>query len=312
MESTSDDVTAETERLAGLEARFKKESKALSVNFGELKSGGYIKQRQKDLFTIRLRCPGGKMTAERMLKIAEVANKYGAGRVHLSVRQSIEILDVNIADFDAVAEELREVDQLVASCGPRVRVPTACGGCSYNPNGLMDTQAHAEMVDDKYFGTPTHHKFKITFAGCPIDCPHSRQADLGFTGQVEPELIPDLCTACEICVKRCEDDALTMVDGLPVRDWEKCIRCGDCVKACPFDAMVQGRKGYAVHVGGKGGKHMRLSDHIADMITEDKIEPFIQRTLDWYTENGQRRERVGRTIDRVGLDKYKEEVLDGI
>jgi len=302
-------LTEDNTELEGLEARLESESKALHVNLNELKSGGYIKQRQKDKFTIRLRCPGGAMSVERMRKIAEVAEKYAEGRVHLSVRQSIEILDVDIAHFDAVAEELREAGQDIASCGPRVRVPTACGGCEYNPNGLMDTQAHALMVDEKFFGTECPHKFKVTFAGCQIDCTRARGADLGFVGQVEPELVPEECTACEICVKRCEDDALVMVDGLPVRDIEKCTLCGDCVKACPFDSMIQGQAGYAIWVGGKGGKKMRLSDHILDMAQEEDVEGLIQRTLDWYIANGDSRERIGRTIDRVGMNDFKEEVL---
>ena len=43
------------------------------VDFNELKSGGFIKQTQKDLFTVRLKVPGGRITAEKLVKIAEVA-----------------------------------------------------------------------------------------------------------------------------------------------------------------------------------------------------------------------------------------------
>ncbi|HJW86968.1 MAG TPA: sulfite reductase, partial [Candidatus Brocadiaceae bacterium] len=41
------------------------------VDFNELKSGGFIKQTQKDLFTVRLKVPGGRITAEKLVKIAE-------------------------------------------------------------------------------------------------------------------------------------------------------------------------------------------------------------------------------------------------
>ncbi|MBE7444367.1 MAG: hypothetical protein HS132_03655 [Planctomycetia bacterium] len=79
-----------------------------------------------------------------MMKIAEVAKKYSRmGYCHLSFRQSVEIIGVHIDDFDAVIKELAVVGQKVASCGPRVRVPTACGLAEYNPNGIMDTQSKA-------------------------------------------------------------------------------------------------------------------------------------------------------------------------
>jgi len=45
------------------------------VDFNELKTGGFIKQNQKDLFTVRLRVPGGRLDVDKMAKIAAVAKK---------------------------------------------------------------------------------------------------------------------------------------------------------------------------------------------------------------------------------------------
>lgn len=75
----------------GLKSDLKREARRAHVDLDELKSGGYIKQTQKDLFTVRLRCPGGRVSSEQMAKAGEIAEKYGRGRVHLSVRQSVEI-----------------------------------------------------------------------------------------------------------------------------------------------------------------------------------------------------------------------------
>lgn len=305
------DNTAQEDLLLGLEVRMNQEEKALHVDFGALKSGGYIKQRQRDLFTIRLRCPAGRINTAKLKKIAEVADKYGQGWVHTSVRQSIEIPYVHIKDFDAVKAELAEVDLLVASCGPRVRVPTACAGCEYNPNGIIDSQKLCLETDKLYFGRDTHHKFKIVFSGCPIDCTRAKNADLGFAGMVKPLLIEELCTSCELCCKACKDDALHMDGALPVRDETKCTDCGDCIKACPFDAMVKERIGCAIYVGGKHGKHPRPTDKVAVFVPESKALDVVERVVDWYVENGKRGERLGHTIDRVGLDHLKESVFTG-
>lgn len=303
-------VSEQETRIEGLKAGLKREARRVKLNFDELKSGGFIKQVQKDLFTVRLRCPGGRVTAERLRLAAEIADKYGRGEVHISVRQSVEVPYVSYEHFDAVAAALRAADWSVASCGPRVRVPTACAGCTYNPNGLVDTQSICFEVDRRYFGTPTgHHKFKTSFSGCPIDCFRTREMDLGFQGTVEPALVAELCSGCELCVRNCEDHALSMADGLPVRDPDKCIGCGDCVKVCPVDAMVVARRGWLARVGGKHGKHPIFAYEVANYLAEEEVYTLIEKTLAWYRENGVGRERIGATIGRLGLPKYIAEVV---
>ncbi|MBI2304677.1 MAG: 4Fe-4S binding protein [Chloroflexi bacterium] len=296
--------------MEGLKAELRRESRRLRLDFNELKSGGFIKQTQKDLFTVRLRCPGGQVTADKLHLAADIAQRFGRGEVHLSVRQSVEIPYVHYQHFDAITEELKTVNWSVASCGPRVRVPTACAGCTYNPNGLVDTQSMCREVDRRYFGIPTgHHKFKISFSGCPIDCFRSREMDLGFQGVVEPKLVEELCTGCELCVKNCEDEALRMEGSLPVRDLDKCIWCGDCVKICPVDAMVVDRRGWLARVGGKHGKHPLFAYEVANFLSDDQAFSLIEATLGWYRSQGRGRERIGATIARLGLEQYIQEVI---
>jgi len=284
------------------------------IDLSELKSGGFIKQTQKDLFTVRLKVPGGRITPEKLTKVAEVAKKYSRmGYCHLSFRQSVEIIGVHIDDFDAVVKELATVGQKVASCGPRVRVPTACGGCEYNPNGIMDAQSKALEVDDKHFGTPCHHKFKMSFSGCPIDCARTRGMDLGFQGVVYPVWNKDLCTGCTLCAKACQEGAIVSdKEGMPMFDESKCVYCGDCIRACPTDAWKDKKKGWLVRTGGKHGRHPREADQVANFLPDNKVNDFISATLKWYKENGKSKERIGTVIDRVGLDKFKKEVTSAL
>ncbi|HHT9144361.1 MAG TPA: 4Fe-4S binding protein [Candidatus Wunengus sp. YC61] len=280
------------------------------IDLNELKSGGFIKQNQKDLFTVRLKVPGGRITPEKLTKVAEVAKKYSRmGYCHLSFRQSVEIIGVHIDDFDAVVKELATVGQKIASCGPRVRVPTACGGCEYNPNGIMDAQSKSLEVDEKHFGTPCHHKFKMSFSGCPIDCARTSEMDLGFQGVVYPVWSKDLCTGCTLCAKACQEGAIVSdKEGRPMFDESKCVYCGDCIRACPTDAWKDKKKGWMVRTGGKHGRHPRVADLVANFLPDSKVNDFISATLKWYKENGKTKERIGTVIDRVGLDKFKKEV----
>ncbi len=282
------------------------EKKSTAIDLKNLKAGGFIKERGKDLFTVRLRVPGGRLSVERFKKIAEVAEKYCQGNVHLSVRQSVELINVNFKDFDAVVAELGEGDQKVASCGARIRVPTACGGCEYNPNGLVDTQKSALEVDQKLFGTPTgHHKFKVGFAGCPFDCPKSATNDVGFQGAIWPELVPAACFGCGLCVKSCTDDAIVMGDNnLPDFIPDRCTWCGDCIKVCPSEAWQAVRRGYTVRIGGKWGRYPLVGTLFATFLPEEQVTAFIATVLEWYKEKaeGKGRIRLGEIIILEGPD----------
>jgi len=281
-----------------------------SLDINELKSGGFIKERQDDLFTLRIRVPAGRITSDKLKKVADVAEKYGTGLLHTTVRQSLEILHVDRAVIDSVRRELGEAGLSIASCGPRVRVPTACGGCDYNPNGITDTVKMSLEVDRLFFGTQCPHKFKISFSGCPIDCARTREMDLGFQGVVEPVWDRELCTQCGACILACEDGAIVKDDdGFPRYIPEKCIYCGDCIKVCPSSAWQDKRKGHLVRVGGKHGKHPLMAYEVAIFVGDDKVPELIRKTTEWYAGNGKKKERIGVTLTRVGLTRYLEEVI---
>ena len=292
------------------------EGKVGKINFNELKSGGFIKQRQKDLFTVRLRCPGGRIPVKKLKKIAEVAEKYGGEYVHLSFRQSLEIPYVNYKNFSGVIEELKEVDQNIASCGPRVRVPTACSGCEYNPNGLTDTQKMAKEVSEKFFGYRCNHKFKISFSGCPIDCARTNEMDLGFQGAVFPVWDEDPCTGCTICSSACLEGAITPhpETGKPIFNLSKCLYCSDCIRACPTGAWKQGRMGHVVRIGGRHGRHPLNGSVIAKFISDDDVPKVIEGVLKWYEKNGEGRGRVriGEILTEPGKIESLTAHLNGI
>ena len=78
----------------------------MAVDYAALKKGGFMRQKQKNNFSLRLQVVGGNLTAENLIKIAEVAEKYGDGHVHLTSRQSVEIPFIKLENVDEVKEEL--------------------------------------------------------------------------------------------------------------------------------------------------------------------------------------------------------------
>lgn len=48
---------------------------------------------------------------------------------------------------------------------------------------------------------------------------------------------PDLCSGCEVCLDRCQMDAIDMDDGVAVVQRKRCIGCGLCVTTCETEAI---------------------------------------------------------------------------
>ena len=72
----------------------------MAVDYATLKKGGFMRQKQKNNFSLRLRTVGGHMSAEQLAKVAEVAEKYGEGYVHLTSRQGVEIPFIKLDDIE--------------------------------------------------------------------------------------------------------------------------------------------------------------------------------------------------------------------
>ncbi len=49
---------------------------------------------------------------------------------------------------------------------------------------------------------------------------------------------PELCNSCEICVKRCQMDAISMKENVAIVNLDRCIGCGNCIPVCGMKAMI--------------------------------------------------------------------------
>ena len=83
-----------------------------------------------------------------------------------------------------------------------------------------------------------------------------------------------------------------------------------CVGKCPFGAVKSGAEpAYRVYVGGTWGKHTRMGTAIDRLFTRDEALDLIGRTMVWFAENGEPKERLGKAIDRLGMEKFLADVL---
>ena len=284
----------------------------MNVNYKELKKGGFMRQKQLDYFSVRLKSVGGHFTAEQLGTIQQAAIKFGKGYVHLTSRQGIEIPFIHLENIDELKKFLSAGNVQIGVCGPRVRTITACQGNAVCPSGLIDTVHLAEEFDKRYGGLELPHKFKFGFTGCHNNCLKAEENDLGVKGGIKPDWKnSDACIFCGLCQNVCPQKIISVDKNsktVTITDTSKCIYCGKCVRTCPTDAW-QGDSGFVISFGGLYGNRIAVGKNFLPIIfDENTLYKIVDMTLKFFETNAKPGERFRNTLDRVGWDKFTNEL----
>lgn len=275
----------------------------------EYKAHGFIEQKQKGFYALRIRTRAGNMTTEQLRKVADLADKYAKGQIHFTTRQAVEMHWVPERHYAAVLQEIQDAGLLSAVCGQRMRTIVACPGAAVCRFGLMDTVSLAEQLDKLFVGRELPSKTKIGISGCANSCGKPQENDIGFQGVIEPEL-GEGCMGCGVCSTLCKAAAIDMVNDAPVFNKEKCIGCGRCMHICPERAIEAGRRGYNLYVGGKIGRFPQLGVKIVELIAEDAVVSYLETVLAVYKKYANKGERLAELINRIGLASFYNELAE--
>ena len=133
----------------------------------------------------RIKLPMGRLTAEQLDVLAEVAEEYSDAILHVTTRQDIQLHFVLIDDTPDMMRRLAAVGITTQeACGNSVRNTTACQYAGVCPTQAFDVTPYARALtyylmghrDTQDFG----RKFKIAFSGCdPEPCGLANFHDLG-------------------------------------------------------------------------------------------------------------------------------------
>jgi dissimilatory sulfite reductase (desulfoviridin) alpha/beta subunit len=174
---------------------------------------------------------------------------------------------------------------------------------------LINCESLASRIDDKYFGEAVPKKLKIAVTGCPSACVRPQENDFGVMGMVRPETLEGNCVGCRRCEKVCKVGAIKVLEDKAGIDAEKCILCGACIAACRKDALRAEKTGCTIFVGGKAGRQPMQGIKLLELADEEQLFSVLEKTFEYYRREGLEGERLGELIDRLGIDKYREEVL---
>jgi sulfite reductase alpha subunit len=190
------------------------------------------------------------------------------------------------------------------------------------------------------------YKFKFKFSGCPNDCVNAIQrSDFATIGtwrdniQVNNEyarayyrehakdVVNDVVAMCPTraiqlvkkgdlkagphhSVAELDDELRLVIDN---RD---CVRCTHCLNVVRGGLLPGKQRGVSILVGGKGV--LKIGATMGTMVvpfmqleTEEdyeKLKELARNVLDFFAENALEHERIGETIDRIGLTNFLEGV----
>ncbi|MFQ5455789.1 MAG: sulfite reductase subunit C [Nitrospirota bacterium] len=279
---------------------------------------------------IRLRIPGGNLNAGYLDTIKKLAQNFGDGSVHLSIRQGFEIPGVKLSQlleikqfmagmvYDIEAESgiiLEKPEEGYPSAG--TRNVSACIGDRVCCFSNCDTTALARKIEQAIY--PNDYHLKIAVCGCPNDCIKAHVQDIGIIAGVIPKYDSSRCIGCKACIDNCRlrvTNALSMKNYKIIRDENYCLNCGECILKCPAGAFSRGRRIYRIVIGGRTGKsNPRLANTFMECAEEDvvlgickNVYLFIHR----YIDHDLPKEHLGYIIDRIGLKDFTREVTEGV
>ena len=271
----------------------------------ELKKWGFIPQRQEGFFCLRVKVVGGTVPAGAMRAMADLAEKFGAGKLHLTSRQSVEIPFIKLENIDSFRRGLSEAGLAPANLGPGIRTISDCQGSELCRSGLINSQEKArllqKMADELTLKLP--HKLKIGITGCHNNCLKAEEHDIGLKGAFFPTLSsPEKCNHCGICQQVCPSGAITTSETNLQYAADKCSHCGRCYNKCPEKCWT-GREGVHLYLGGLFGNTVQSGRLVVPTITDDEtLLAVIKKVLSYFEANGRPGERLGRLITRLGWE----------
>lgn len=272
---------------------------------------GTLGQRDSGFSVLRLRLVAGDADTHFLETVTQVARDFGRGEVHFTTRQGIEIPWVPNDRAERGRQTLEAAGLRMGICGPRVRVVVGCPGSRICRHGIIDTKTIAQRFDEQYVGRVMPHKFKFAVTGCPNNCAKATENDLGVMGAVLPRWKASECSACDLCLAFCPVDAITKADnGSYCLDESRCIHCSSCTTQCPTGAWEVAAKGSMVWLGGTMGKIPRLATPLTGVVEDQEVLfAVLRNAIGFYQREGRPGERLGRTIDRVGMEYVRSQIL---
>jgi sulfite reductase (ferredoxin) len=145
---------------------------------------GITPQRQPGLSTVGASVLNGRVSGDQLLKLAELAEKYGDGNLRTTIGQNILIVNVPNRETSALVVELNSLGFNV-DVSPFWRGAIACTGTEFCKLAIAETKGFNKWLvselEDRLPGFDQQIRLHVT--GCTNSCGQHWIADIGLEGK---------------------------------------------------------------------------------------------------------------------------------
>jgi sulfite reductase alpha subunit len=289
-----------------------------------------------EFHTLRVQPPAGMhYDTGTIRKMCDIWEKYGSGLIAFH-GQSGDIMfqGCTTENVQPAFDALNEMGFDLGGAGPAVRTGMSCvGSARCEHSCAQEARIHRTLVNnflDDMHRPALPYKFKFKVSGCPNDCMNSIQrADMAVIGtwrddmKVDQEEVKAYVArkgrkyVIDNVITRCPTQALSLNDDdtLDV-DNKNCVRCMHCINVMTKALSPGDDKGVTILMGGK--RTLKIGDLMGTVIvpfmkldTDEDFEnltELAESVVDFFAENALEHERIGETIERIGLMNFLEGV----
>jgi ferredoxin-nitrite reductase len=157
--------------------------------------GLYPQKQGGDAFMMRIKVPGGMMTAAQVREVGVAADAFAEGPddspifgnryADLTTRQDIQLHWIRIADVPRIWQRFWEVGlTTVQACGDSARNVCACPVSGIDQKEVVEAYPVAQAISAYFTGNREYanlpRKWKIAVTGCTEDCARVEINDVGL------------------------------------------------------------------------------------------------------------------------------------
>jgi sulfite reductase (ferredoxin) len=146
-------------------------------------------------FMMRVRIPGGQLSAAQLRTVAGIAKEYGRDLADVTDRQNVQFHWIRIEDVPAIWDRLEEVGlSSIEACGDVPRNILGCPVAGVDADEILDATAALRSIEEVAAGNPEFanlpRKYKTTVSGCASHCTAHEINDISFVGVIGPDGTP--------------------------------------------------------------------------------------------------------------------------
>jgi nitrite reductase (NADH) large subunit len=130
-------------------------------------------------YSVVPRIPGGEITPQKLLVIAEVARDFGL-YTKITGGQRLDLFGARVEQLPEIWRRLVDAGfESGHAYGKALRTVKSCVGSTWCRFGVQDSVGLAIALELRYRGLRAPHKFKSAVSGCARECAEAQSKDFG-------------------------------------------------------------------------------------------------------------------------------------